>query len=121
QVRPELRERHAERLRVLLVAPGAEQNVVPLEVAAFGHAPELTRELAQLWPQHLADLLLAPDVELALLALAVAVLRAVERPSVTGHLAPLGSGHLVEHIVERLAGDLLVERVAGQLPSLDVG
>ena len=62
-------------------------------------------EVAASSAQRRADLVRRPDVELALLALAVGVLRGVE--------AALGDAHLAQHLVERLLADAPVALVSG--------
>ncbi len=81
-------------------------------VALRRHVVHVGKQVRQLLVQKLLDLRRRPDVELALLALAVGVQRAVERPFRRGHLAL--------HPAQRLLGDLAEEVVARRLPCLQV-
>ena len=95
------------------LARPAHGDVPPLEVAAVGGAEPRDRlvgvRLALERGPHLLD---APDVELALLALGVGVERGVE--------AALGAAHLAERPVERLLGHGPEQRVARDLPAVQV-
>ena len=84
-----------------------------LEVAALGHPEVLDRLLAQLVAEDLAHLVERPHRELALDALGVGVERGGEGALL---LAQLG-----ERPVERLAADALEQRLAGDLPGVQVG
>ena len=68
-----------------------------LEVAVLGHAEVRDRGLGELGSEHLAQLVERPHVELSLDALGVGVERRAE--------ATLGTAHLAQRPVERLAAD----------------
>src|SRR5688572_1351322 len=63
------------------------EDVVPFEIAFVGHVVMMREEFARLGPDHFDDFILAPDVELALLAFAIGVERSGESPLLRGHLA----------------------------------
>ena len=110
-LRTRLVELRAQRVAVRRVGRRAHEDVRALEVAPLGH-PEVLDRLIGLVAEHLADLGHGPDVELALYALGVRVERGGERALL---LAQLG-----ERPVERLAAHALEQRLAGDLPRVQV-
>jgi hypothetical protein len=87
-------------------------DVRALEVARLGH-PEVLDRLVGEVAEHRAHLGGPPDVELALDALGVGVERGGERALVLAELA--------QREVERLAAHALEQRLAGDLPAVQVG
>ncbi len=97
---------------VLVERLGAEEDVAAVFPVGFRLDAVDGVERRRVLAERLVDFLGGPDVELALLALAVGVERAVERPLRTGHLAL--------HPGQRLLDDLPIKRLAGDLKCLDV-
>ena len=96
------------------LAGAAHRDVAPLEVAAVGRPEPGDRLVGVGLPgESLAHLLDRPDVELALDPLGVGVERRAE--------AALGPAHLGERPVERLAGHRPEQRLARDLPAVQVG
>ena len=112
-LRAHLVEAPAPLVEALGRARAAHRDVGALEVAAVG-GPEPGDRLVgvRLVPERRAQLVHAPDVELALDALRVGVERREE--------AALGRAHLAQRPVERLLGDAPEQRLAGHLPAVQV-
>ena len=103
---------HAYGLGERLGRHGHREDAPALEVALQGHAVVLVEQRGVLRAERRFDLLGAPHIVLALLALAVGVLGGVE--------PALGVAHLTQQVVERLLGYTAVEGLAGELVSVEV-
>ncbi len=95
----------AEDLRALLERLRQVEDVAAFEVAVVGHIVHAAERRAALVAEHRFDFVGRPGVEHAFVAFAVGVFGAVEAAGRVGHVA--------DDVVERLAHDAGVVRVAG--------